>query len=74
MDKSFVFNIEYELEKITKQEALQGCKCGISGVDKRRWGDLVNLENARLEMLKDHKLSKQAWLAHANNHSIYFDG
>lgn len=69
-DTDFTLGINYSIEKISKEKAMQGCMYKVSENDSKKWGDLVNSEKARSKMLKEMKLTKTQWLNLANQDKI----
>ena len=69
-DADFTLGVNYSIEKISKEKAMQGCIYKVSEKDLKKWGDLVNSEKARSKMLKEMKLTKPQWLNLANQDKI----
>jgi len=72
-DKQFIMNSVYHLTKISRKQALAGCRHIITAKDRQKWGDLVHSPAARQAMLRDLRLTKRAWLQKANDFQICFD-
>lgn len=69
-DVYFDEDLVFQIEKVSKDEAMQGCIREIKLGDMDKWGDIVNSEEARLRMLKDMGLTRDQWLSLASQEKI----